>query len=527
MRTTKRDQHHDRDRGHDDPQHERPVRWRVAYEERTPDRDPTSTTTEQHRRRRPAGTARAPATTATSARAERPRAHERARRVLEEPARRGATVGRARPDAEPGGARRGHGARRPGGAGDRAGEPAADLERRRHGRGPRPVGLDGGEVDERPGASARAARPGARADARPRRRPRTPRRSTTTSERAGAAGLRARATMTVPVRAVAGQCTSRIGSPSTYSRTPRVTSCRVAAGGGPCASRSAPLRRGRAGTRHARRGRDLDGSSRGGTGSGAASRRARAGSRCGPRRRAASNTPRRVGVDDDRRPTAGGRRRGSSRAAPSGATAHPQRRRARPVSSTLDRRGRPPTVASVRRRTPATDPGEGDAGPDRADDEHRDDAAEDDDVPAGAGRAGDDVERAADEREDDARPAEARRSRQPRPHGWEPGRRRRARRGTPAASRSVGRVAQHEPVREHRDREPLDVVGDDVAAAGEHAWACAAWSSARLARGLAPIATSGLVAGRVRRSRSRSRRPRARSGSGARSRSRRRARPGR
>ena len=59
-----------------------------------------------------------------------------------------------------------------------------------------------------------------------------------------------------------------------------------------------------------------------------------------------------------------------------------------------------------------------------------------------------------------------------------------------ALVRQPAGIAQHEPVREHRDREAGDVVGDDVGASSSTAWAWAACRSASDARGLAPIAVS-------------------------------------
>ena len=60
----------------------------------------------------------------------------------------------------------------------------------------------------------------------------------------GRCGPSSSRTITVPVRAVAGQCTSRIGSPSTYSRTPRVISWPLELERGRAsASRSEPCRR--------------------------------------------------------------------------------------------------------------------------------------------------------------------------------------------------------------------------------------------------------------------------------------------
>ena len=51
---------------------------------------------------------------------------------------------------------------------------------------------------------------------------------------------------------------------------------------------------------------------------------------------------------------------------------------------------------------PGPNGGERDAGPDRGDEQHADEPAQDDDVPAGTGRPGDDIERRRDDREDDA-----------------------------------------------------------------------------------------------------------------------------
>ena len=97
--------------------------------------------------------------------------------------------------------------------------------------------------------------------------------------------------------------------------------------------------------------------------------------------------------------------------------AHPQAAVDRPRSSTLTGSGRP-TIASVgavaRARTiGSVTPGQ--TAPSR---NTPTSAAEDDDVPARAGRACDQVERDGDEREDEAWQAEARRSRPPWLHGW-------------------------------------------------------------------------------------------------------------
>ena len=98
----------------------------------------------------------------------------------------------------------------------------------------------------------------------------------------------------------------------------------------------------------------------------------------------------------------------------------------------------------------------------RPGEDDRDDAAQQDDVPTRARRAGDDEERETDQLQDDRGLGDDDRTR----HGAGSGARGRNRVehglhehalvGQPA------RVAEHEPVREHRDREPREVVGHHV-----------------------------------------------------------------